>query len=250
MDAVGVNAKRIKVLNVPVDAIDPDMAVKLVEGLLENGQQNQIVFLSLRGLLKARHDAEFARCLREAALVLPISLAILSGGRFLNSGRLSLFNQFEFVIRILSLIERIKGTVYLLGSRKEILETAEENLIGSFHGARVVGRFYGYFPREIEGNIVTAIKKSSPHLLLVGKGTAGGNKWLLRHKKDFNPGISLWVGNCFEIFAGKERQQSKKLHAVGLGGLSGIWRKPWKLFAVFAYLWFFLLLLVYRIFKP
>jgi N-acetylglucosaminyldiphosphoundecaprenol N-acetyl-beta-D-mannosaminyltransferase len=245
----GVNLKRIKVLNVSVDAVDPDMAVKVVEGLLENGQHNQIVFLSLRGLLKARRDPEFARCLREAALVLPISLAILSGGRFLNTGRLSLYNPFEFIIRILSLIERIKGTVYILGSRKEILETAEENLIGSFHGVRVVGRFYGYFPRELEGNIVTAIKKSSPHLLLVGKGAPGGNKWLLRHKKDFNPGVSLWVGNCFEIFAGRERQASKQLHAVGLGGLSGIWRKPWKLFYAFSYFRFFLLLLVYRIFK-
>ncbi len=236
-------------LNVPVDAVDPDMAVKVVEGLLENGQHNQIVFLSLRGLLKARRDPEFARCLRDAALVLPVSLAILSAGRFLSAGRLSLYNPFESVIRILSLIERLKGTVYLLGSRKEILETAEENLIGSFHGVRVVGRYYGYFPREIEGNIVTAIKKSSPSLLLVGKGASGGDKWLLRHKKDFNPGVSLWVGNCFEIFAGKDSQPSKKLHSVGLGGLTGIWRKPWKVFYTFPYLRFFLLTLIYRIFR-
>jgi UDP-N-acetyl-D-mannosaminuronic acid transferase (WecB/TagA/CpsF family) len=52
VDTVGVKIKRIKVLNVPVDMVDPDMAVKAVEGLLENGQHNQIVFLSVRGLLK------------------------------------------------------------------------------------------------------------------------------------------------------------------------------------------------------
>jgi N-acetylglucosaminyldiphosphoundecaprenol N-acetyl-beta-D-mannosaminyltransferase len=267
VDGVEQNVKRIKVLNVPVDAVDPDMAVKAVEGLLENGQHNQIVFLSVRGLLKARRDAEFARCIREAALVLPISLAIVSGSRFLGTGprpgtaqgrhvqggtnaaRLSLYNPFEFVIRVLSLIERMKGSVYLLGSRKEILETAEVNLAGSFHGVRIVGRYYGYFPREIEGNIVTAIKKSSPNLLMVGKGAGGGDKWLLRHKRDFNPGVSLWIGNCLEIFAGKERQPSKKLHAAGLGGLTGIWRKPWKIVFIFPYIWFFLLLLVHRIFK-
>jgi N-acetylglucosaminyldiphosphoundecaprenol N-acetyl-beta-D-mannosaminyltransferase len=241
--------KRIKVLDVPVDIADPDMAVKAVEALLDNGLHNQIVFLGVRGLLKARRDPEYARCLREAALVLPVSLAVVKGGRFLGAGRLSLFNTFEFIIRVLSLIERIKGSVYLLGSRKEILETAEQNLIGSFHGVRVVGRFYGYYPKEIEGNIVTAIKKSSPNLLLAGIGASGGDKWLLRHKKDFNSGVSLWIGNCLEVFAGREKQASKKLHAIGLGGLSGIWRKPWKLLAVFPYLWYFILLLVYRIFK-
>ncbi len=244
-----MNVKRTKVLGVPVDAIDPEMAVKAIEELLENGQHNQIVFLSVSGLLRARRDAEFSRCLREAALVLPSSLAIVRGARFLDCGRLSLFNPYEFIIRLLSMIEKIKGSVYLLGSRKETLEIAEENLLGSFHGIRVVGRFYGYFPRGIEGNIVTAIKKSSPHLLLVGKGIAAKEKWILRHKKEFNPGVSLWVGNCFEVFSGRERQVSKKLHAIGFGGLSGIWRRPWRILSVFIYLYYFAMLLVWKLFK-
>lgn len=241
--------RRIDVLGVPVDAVDPDMALVAIEELLDNGKHNQIVFLNVRGLLRARRDQELARCLREAALVLPTSLAIVRGGWFLDAGKLSLFNPFDFTIRILSLVERLKGSVYLLGSRKEVLETAEENLLGSFHGVRVVGRFYGYHPRESEGNIITAIKKSSPHLLLVGKGLSGREKWIVRHKKEFNPGISVWVGNCFEIFSGRERAVSRKLHAAGLGGLSGIVRKPWRIFAAFPYLFYFFLLLVYKLFR-
>ncbi len=241
--------KRIKVLNVPVDMVDPEMAVRAMETLLESGQQHQIVFLTLSGLLRARRDPELARCIRDAAVVLPVSLAIVTGARFLDAGRLSLFNSFEFIIRLLSLLERSKGTVYLLGSQKQTLETAEENLLGSFHGIRVVGRFYGYFPKELEGNIITAIKKSSPNLIMVGKGVAGKDKWISRHKKDFNPGLSVWVGNCFEVFSGREKQTSRKLHAVGLGGLSDIWRRPWRLLKVFSYLRYFALLLIYRIFK-
>jgi N-acetylglucosaminyldiphosphoundecaprenol N-acetyl-beta-D-mannosaminyltransferase len=225
------------------------MAIRAIEGLLENGQANQIAFVSVRGLLRARHDAEYARCLREAALVLPVSVGIVSGARFLDAGRLSLFSPYQFVIQVLSLIERIKGTVYLLGSRKETLEVAEENVRGSFHGVRVVGRFYGYFPKSIENNIVTAIKKSSPNLLLAGKGVPGKDRWVLRHKKDFNPGVSMWVGNCFEIFAGAERRTSRRLHAAGLGALSGIWRRPWRFIAIFPYLYYLFLLLVYRIFR-
>jgi N-acetylglucosaminyldiphosphoundecaprenol N-acetyl-beta-D-mannosaminyltransferase len=249
VEAVGSNVKRVKILNVPVDAADPEIAVNAIEDLLENGRHNQIVFLSLSGLLKARRDAEYARCLREAALVLPISMSIVRGGRLLGGMRLSLFNPFEFIIRTLSTLERMKGSVYLLGSDKETIELAEENLIGSFHGIRVVGRYFGYFPKELEGNIVTAIKKSSPHLLLVGKGVAGKNKWIYRHKREFNPGLSLWAGNCFEIFSGREKQASKKLHAAGFGGLSGIWKNPLRIFTVFAYLYFFFLLLIYRIFR-
>jgi len=241
--------KRIKVLDVPVDAVDPDMAGKAIEDLLGNSQANQVVFLSLRGLLRARRDAELMRCLREAALVLPTSLAIVQGAGFLGTGKLSLFNPFEFIIRILSVVEKCKGSVYLLGTHKSLLETAEVNLLGSFHDIRVVGRFYGFFPRAVEGDIVTAIKKSSPSLLLVGTGVPGKEKWLLRHKKELNPGISLWADNCFEVFAGTQKQMSRKLHAMGLGVLSGIGRKPWRLALIIPYIWYLILVLSYRIFR-
>ncbi|MGA2611892.1 MAG: WecB/TagA/CpsF family glycosyltransferase [Spirochaetia bacterium] len=249
MESGAEKVKRIKVLDVPVDAVDPDMAGKAIEELLNNSQANQIVFLSLLGLLRARHDAEFMRCLRDAALVLPTSLAVVQGARFLGTGRLSLFNPFEFIIRILSVVEKCKGSVYLLGTRKSLLEIAEVNLLGSFHGIRVVGRFYGFFSRTFEGDIVTAIKKSSPSLLLVGTGVPGKERWLLRHKKEFNPGISLWADNCFEVFAGTEKQVSRRLHSIGLGILSGIGRKPWRLAMIFPYFWYLVLLLGYKIFR-
>jgi N-acetylglucosaminyldiphosphoundecaprenol N-acetyl-beta-D-mannosaminyltransferase len=249
VDTSAPTVKRTKVLNVPVDIVDPDIAGAVIEKLLDNGQHNQIVFLSLRGLLRARHDPELMRCLRDAALILPVSLPIVQGAKFLGAGQLSLFNTFEHTIRILSVIEKTKGSVYLLGSRKEVLEVAEENLKGSFHGVRVVGRFYGFFPKQVEGDIVTAIKKSSPSMVLAGTGVPGKDKWINRHRKELNPGISLWAGNCFEVFEGSERQVSRKLHAAGLGVLSGIGRRPWRVAAVFPYLYYLILLLGYRIFK-
>jgi N-acetylglucosaminyldiphosphoundecaprenol N-acetyl-beta-D-mannosaminyltransferase len=241
--------KRIKVLNVPVDCFEPDMAGPVITRLLENGEHNQVVLLGLRGLLRARRDPEFMRCLRDAALVLPVSLPIVRGARFLGTGSPSLINTFEHTIRILSVIEKIKGSVYLLGARKAVLEVAEENLRGSFHGIRVVGRFYGYFPKSVEGDIVTAIKKSAPSMVLVGSGVPGKDKWILKHRKDLNPGISLWAGNCFEIFAGREKQVSRRLHAAGLGVLSGIARRPWRLGVIFPYLYYLVLLLGYKIFR-
>lgn len=249
MDTGSGEMKRIKVLDVPVDCIDPDMTGPVVTRLLESGEHNQIVFLSLRGLLRARHDPELMRCLRDAALILPTSLPIVQGARFLRAGSLSLINTFEHTIRILSVIEKAKGSVYLLGARKAVLEVAEDNLKGSFHGIRVVGRFYGFFPKNVEGNIVTAIKKSAPSMVLVGSGVPGKDRWINRHRKELNPGISLWAGNCFEIFAGHEKQTSRKLHAAGLGVLSGIGRRPWRLAVIFPYLYYLVLLLGYRIFK-
>lgn len=241
--------KRIKVLGIPVDVVDPEMVLREVEVLIDNGEHNQIALLSVRGLLRARREPELARTLREAALVLPVSSGVVRGARFLKAGQPSLFNTFDLVIRLLSLVERLKGSVYLLGGTKGVIETAETNLKGSFHGIRVVGRYNGYFPRSMESDIVTAIKKSAPTLLLAGTGLPGREIWLQRHRRDLAPGVSLWAGNCLEIFAGTERQASQRLRRAGLAGLAGFWRRPWRAFLVFPHLWYGMLLVVHRVFR-
>jgi N-acetylglucosaminyldiphosphoundecaprenol N-acetyl-beta-D-mannosaminyltransferase len=240
--------KRIRVLGVPVDALDVEEAMAEVERLLDDGQHHQVVLLSVRGLLRARRDGELARTLRDAALVLPVSSGVVRGARLLRGGDPGLFNTFDVVIRLLGLVERLKGSVYLLGGAKGVLETAEQNLRGSFHEIRIVGRYNGFFPRAMETDIVTAIKKSAPTFVLAGTGLPGREAWLARHRRELAPGISLWADDCFEIFAGVKRQPSARLRRAGLAGLAGFWRRPWRIVLALPHLWYWVLVLAARIF--
>lgn len=250
METESRRVKRIKVLGVPVDVLDADGALAEIERFLDDGQHHQVVLLSVRGLLRARRDPELARTLRDAALVLPVSAGVVRGARFLNAGAPGLFNTFDLVIRLLGLVERLKGSVYLLGGTKGVLETAEQNLRGSFHEIRVVGRYNGFFPRAMETDIVTAIKKSAPALVLAGTGLPGREAWLARHRRELAPGISLWAGDCFEIFAGVRRQPSARLRRAGLAGLAGFWRRPWRIVFALPHLWYWTLVFAARIFGP
>lgn len=198
-------AMRVQLLNVPVDALDQDQALKCVEGFLLDGQRHQIVFLSLERLLAARWNPEFRRCVREASLVLPISAAVVRGARFLGKGTLTVYSPFTFAIRLLSLAERLNRTVYLLGGHKQELEKAERNLRDSFRNLRLVGRHSGYYPRSLERNVLLAIKKATPSFLLVASGLPGRDLWILRRKKELTPGIYLWVDDCFDVFAGRKK---------------------------------------------
>ena len=73
------------------------------------------------------------------------------------------------------------------------------------------------------------------------------DKWIARNRKHFKPGIYIWVGNCFEIFAGKERNVSRRTFYLGLESIPEMIRKPWQVFRLFPYLYFKLLVLIYRI---
>ncbi len=210
-------ALRVQLLNVPVDSLDEEQALKCVEGFLLDGQRHQIVFLNRQRLLVARWHAEFRRCLREASLVLPISPSLARGARFLGKGNLTIYSPFTLIIRLLSLAERLNRTVYLVGGRKEELEKAERNLRDSFRNLRLVGRHSGFYRRSMERNVLLAIKKATPAFLLVGSGLPGRDLWILRRKKELTPGIYLWVDDCFDVFSGR-----KKSGRQGRGNLLGL----------------------------
>ena len=63
---------RIRLLNVPVDCVDEQQALKVIASLLTDGQRHQLVFLTLKSYFKGRRDTEFRRLLREASLILPV----------------------------------------------------------------------------------------------------------------------------------------------------------------------------------
>jgi UDP-N-acetyl-D-mannosaminuronic acid transferase (WecB/TagA/CpsF family) len=96
-----------------------------------------------------------------------------------------------------------------------------------------VGRFSGYFAKPAEKQVLTAIKKASPSFLMVGSGLPGRDLWILRKKRELNPGVSIWVGDCFEVFSGK--RQISRLAAEGS--------------SVISVCWFWLVVLLAKIFK-
>ena len=249
-DSLINNRKRINMLKIPVDAAGSDDIEKIVEMLLEDGKTHHIMLISLKDLLKARFNTELRNTLESAALVLPISESICKGAEMLKREHIpELFFPFDFVLKLLGIIEKKGKTVYLAGGKRGVLQITESNIRTSYPGMNIVGRCTGYFPKEMEKNIITAIKKSSPALLLAGSGLPGKRYWITRNKAFFNPGISIWTGKSFDIFAGKKKRPAKTSGGRFSEKLGKIFKNPLLIFHVFLYLWYYFLILVYKIRK-
>jgi N-acetylglucosaminyldiphosphoundecaprenol N-acetyl-beta-D-mannosaminyltransferase len=241
--------QRISFLNVPVDTYTRDSAIEKIKQILNSpdGQNHQIIFLDLKKLLKVRMNREYFRCLRTATLILPTSRAIIRGAHFQRKQELTRFNQFEFIIRLLSAADELKKSVYILGSKKEDLEKVESNLRTSFPNMPIVGRYTGNFSREMEKNILIAIKKSSPSFVIVGSGIRKADLWIMKNRDLLNPSIFVDAGNCFEIFSGRQKKIPDTLFKMGLESMQGFFKRPWKIFNIFPYIYFKLLVLIFKI---
>jgi N-acetylglucosaminyldiphosphoundecaprenol N-acetyl-beta-D-mannosaminyltransferase len=216
--------------------------------LIKTGKARNIVLLSLWDLLRARRSGEFRSYVLGAALVIPISKSLIGGARFLTGKTPVRYMPFDFVIRLLDILETRELSVYLLGSKKSTLQKTEKNIRHTFPRLRIVGRYTGHFDRQTEGTLLEAIRKAAPSLLLVGKGVRGREKWLARRDAHLSQGLRLWCSDIFDVFAERRKRPQPGVFKGGWEWIGFCFRNPLRIFRVFPYIYYKFLLLFYRVF--
>lgn len=248
-DRLNELTQRTDVLRIPVHSVEESTMPEVFEALLEEEGVSQIVMLRWWDFMRARRQREFGQCVRRAALSIPVSKSIVAGARFLRHRRPARHLPFDFTIRLLGALEDRTRSIYLLGGTTERLRTVEQNLRQTFPGLRCVGRYTGYFSRAVESDIITAIRKAQPDLVLLGGGVPAGDKWIYRNRESLGNCIALCSVETFEIFAERRQRTSRTAFKRGLDFLPALFRRPWRVLRFFVYLWYLFLLLVFKMFR-
>ena len=249
MEVKVAGARHIDFLSVPIHNLPEESLDAAVRSMLDTGGKHQIVLVSTWDLLKGIRNQEYRRVLLNASLVIPVTPGVGKICRFLKRPVPATYMPYEFTIKLLGWLEHYRKSVYLLGGSHKVIQTSASNLRTSFPGLNIVGRCSGYFKRPAEENIMLAIKKASPSLLLTGRGVKGGDRWLLDKQKTLSDGISLYGGDCFEVFAGKRRKPTRKAWQNGSYLIPTLAKKPWRLLRGVVYFFFGFRLLIARIRK-
>ena len=248
-DEKSIDRQRVIHLTVPVDILPPDQLGPVVYDLLSSGKEQNIVLLSVWDLLRARWNSEYQGYIKRAALVIPISKSIISGIRFLSGKKAFRYMPFDFVISLLGVLEKREFSTYLLGGKKKNLLRAEKNIHQTFPRLHIVGRYAGYFKRQEEATLTEAIRKASPSLLLVGKGVRGEERWIAKNSAVLGNGLRLWCSDLFDVFAERKKHPSRTTFENGLEWIGYCAQNPFKLLRVFPYIYYKLLLVIYKLFN-
>ena len=240
---------RTDVLGVPVDVVKSQDLPSVIAALLAEPGRNQIVFLRTWDLMRARRSRAVRLMLRNAALVIPVSRGIQRGARFLLRRVPERYHPFDFVIRMLNVVEEKRASLYLLGLKRKDIVLVEGNIRRTFPGIALVGRYNGYYPSSVEPDIIMAIKKAAPSVLLAGPGVPRRDRWINDRKSQLHPGIYVWSAEVLEILADRRQRPPRKSFERGTDTLADAVRRPWRILRLFVYAWYGLLLLAYRVLK-
>ena len=242
--------QRILVTGVPVDVCPPEnLEAEILEILARPGAK-QIVFLSIWDLIRARNKRnDFGQCVKEADLILPMSKSILNAARFLKLPVPVRYNPFDATIKILSVLDQHYKSLFILGGRPKSLIQAEQNVRDTFENLQIVGHFPGYYPRHVENNVVEAIYKASPSLVIVSEGIKEKNLWSYHRRNRFSSSIFLCYKDCVGIFAERIKRVNEKTFERGREVWYYIIRNPLKIFLVIPFIGFILTVVWYKLFR-
>ena len=241
--------QRINLIGVPVDICSPENLENEVMVIMDKPGTKQIIYLTIWVLLKARHNEDFAECLKTASLILPISKSILRGAKFLKKPIPVRYNPFDASIQILSIMDSHYKNIYLLGSTKKTLQKAEVNLRDTFPQLKILGRFIGYYAKSAEPGIVEAIFKSQPDLVLISDGVPEKNCWAYHRRNSFSSSIFLYYKEAFGIFSERIKRVKPKTFEKGQEFFVELAYNPFKIFLLFPFMWYILVLIWYKLFR-
>ena len=240
--------ERIKFLGLFLDILKPEDIEETVLDLLRDERKGprQIMLVNLWDIMRARHNKEFRAMVENAALVIPTAKSLVSGAVFLKQPRPERYEPFNFIISVMGALEKRLKTLYVFGGKEKSLQRAEKHIRKTFPSLRLVGRVPGYYGRGMEKNIKTAISKTQASLVILGNGIPGKQAWIYRNRDELPASIFIWDDTIIDIFAERKKRVSPSTFESGLEYLPQVLKNPLRVFRAFQYLWYRILLLVYR----
>jgi len=201
---------RYTLLGINVDLLTEQEIFDRIMELSEGEKPEHVILLDTYLLMKAKFDKALAQIINSAALVIPISKGIIGGLKFITGQTGECHNFFNLIIHLLSRLTDFKRNIYMIGGKNEkIIRRAETNVKGSFPGIRLMGTYHMGYKKPFEKNLITAIQKTSPSLVLVSTGRPKQEQWISRNKKGFKQGVFLGVEDFVQIIGGKDKNANR-----------------------------------------
>ncbi len=226
------------ILGIGVNAVDYDAATEKIIRAAGDKRPFAVSALAVHGVMTGAMDDIHRQRLNRLELVVPDGQPVRWAMKWLHGVELPdrVYGP-ELTLRVCERAAREGLSVYLYGSRPEVLQRLEENLLKKFPGLKIAGSQPSRFRQvtaDEQAQIARTIKESGASIVLVGLGCPRQETWVFEYR-DLLPMPALAVGAAFDFHAGVMTQAPPWLQKRGLEWLYRLVREParlWKRYAV------------------
>jgi N-acetylglucosaminyldiphosphoundecaprenol N-acetyl-beta-D-mannosaminyltransferase len=220
---------KLSLFDVRVDEITLNEVINKVKQFIKKKSPHYLISLGSLTILLARKDKELREIIKRADLVLCDSVGVQWGLKFLYDIKIEKISGVDLIPILCDVAVQNKYRLFFLGSTKEVIKKAVENVKRRYKGINICGFSDGYFDIKKEDLIKKWIKKSKPDILLVGLGQPFQEKWIFKNLNYLKVPLCIGIGGSFDVLGGKVKRAPLFFQRIGFEWFFRLVQEPWRI---------------------
>lgn len=214
-------------LGVPVDAVDMEHALAVVDHLVRTAvRPGYIVAVNPEKVYAIRGDRFLREFIDGASLLIPDGVGMVWALRVLFGRRVSRVAGADLMQRICARSSERGHRLFVYGGAEEVNAGAVETLRQRHPGIRIVGRANGFLAEQAMPELVRQINASGADILFVALGSPKQEQWLKRWLPELTVKVCQGIGGTLDTIVGRAKRAPAGWQKLGLEWLYRLLQQP------------------------
>jgi exopolysaccharide biosynthesis WecB/TagA/CpsF family protein len=228
-ETLGAPQQTIRLLGTRIDNLTMPEAVATLVEKLDADEPTQVAFVNADCINITYRNADYARVLSQADLVLPDGVGLRIAGKVLGQPVRDNVNGTDLFPRLCMALNHRGKRIYLLGGKPDVAEGVARWIRMHFAGIEVCGAHDGYFAPEEDAKVVREIAASHADLLLVALGAPRQDLWIREHLAATGCRVAMGVGGLFDFYSHRIPRAPRWIRRYSLEWAYRVWQEPRRL---------------------
>ncbi len=215
---------RTKIMAVAFDNVTMEEAVAAAMEHIQAKTKCMVVTPNAEIAQNCKTDHRLSKIVSRAGLVLPDGIGVIYASRILKKPLKQKVAGVEFAENLMKALAKTEYSVFFLGGKPGVAETAAQKLTAKYPGLHIAGTKDGYFKEEAEA--VKAVQQAAPDVLFVCLGSPKQEYFMDRYLDELPASLMAGLGGSLDVFAGVAERAPEFFIKFGLEWFYRLLKQP------------------------
>lgn len=223
--------KKVTLLNtIPFYELDIDSLLSyIISSAIKRDMKKHIHYLNAYGIVTYFANTLYARAIDSADITYADGWGPIIAARITGGGPRHRINVGDYIHSLLKKAQEARLRIYILGYSEEVIQRTMQYIAVTYPGITLCGFHNGFFPSFQEKNLVLAIRRSKPNILLIGMGSPKQELFAYNNRNALPQCVTICVGGVFNYVSGSLRRAPLWMQKAGLEWLFRLFQEPRRL---------------------
>lgn len=220
--------KKVSVLGISFDNKTKGTLLKELMKRIHQNKKTFVVTANPEIVMYAKKDPSYMSLVNEADYVIADGIGIIKGSRILGKPIVERVAGYDLMISLLEEADKNGSRVYLLGAKKDVLQSTVQKVQERYPSIHLVGARNGYFDFS-DPSVIEQVQQTEPDMVFVATGYPRQEQWIHQYLQTASKGLLMGVGGSFDVLSGKSKRSPKIFIKLNIEWLYRLIKQPYRI---------------------